>query len=176
MNTNWRIIRDFPNHMVSDTGDVMNIKKNTLLSVRYDDKGYKRVNLYNSNVEHSKFVHRLIADAFIPNPRNLPFVDHIDRVRDNNDISNLRWVTRQENAFNTKCKGVYFDKNAKKFRARIGVDKKRINLGIYDTEDEARSAYLAAKQTLHIIGHVAPPQKIVVNVTLKNQRSSSLSS
>lgn len=42
-------------------------------------------------------VHRLVAEAFIPNPLNLPEVDHIDDVRTNNDVSNLQWITRQDN-------------------------------------------------------------------------------
>ena len=47
-------------------------------------------------------VHRLIAETFIPNPENKPCIDHIDRNRDNNDVSNLRWVTIKENAYNQK--------------------------------------------------------------------------
>ena len=47
-------------------------------------------------------VHRLIAETFIPNPDNKPCIDHIDRNRANNDVSNLRWVTTKENAYNQK--------------------------------------------------------------------------
>lgn len=47
------------------------------------------------------FVHRLIAETFIPNPQNKPYIDHIDRIRNNNCVSNLRWCTRQENNNNT---------------------------------------------------------------------------
>ena len=46
-------------------------------------------------------VHRLVAETFIPNPDNKPFVDHINRVRDDNRVENLRWVTRSENQRNT---------------------------------------------------------------------------
>lgn len=48
------------------------------------------------------YVHRLVAETFIPNPENKPAIDHIDRNRDNNDVSNLRWVTIKENAYNQK--------------------------------------------------------------------------
>lgn len=48
------------------------------------------------------YVHRLVAETFIPNPENKPSIDHIDRNRANNDVSNLRWVTTKENAYNQK--------------------------------------------------------------------------
>lgn len=46
-------------------------------------------------------VHRLVAETFIPNPDNKSFVDHINRIRDDNRVENLRWVTRSENERNT---------------------------------------------------------------------------
>lgn len=60
------------------------------------DKGYYIVHL-NKKVY---LLHRLIAETFIPNPNNLPEVDHIDGTRQNNSISNLRWVTHKENLNN----------------------------------------------------------------------------
>lgn len=58
--------------------------------------GYRRVVVKG---KHYK-VHRLVAEAFIPNPENKPTVDHINRVRDDNRVQNLRWATHKEQAEN----------------------------------------------------------------------------
>lgn len=47
-------------------------------------------------------VHRLIAETFIPNPENKPFIDHINQIRDDNDVENLKWATVAENGYNRK--------------------------------------------------------------------------
>ena len=60
--------------------------------------GYRRVCIKGKTYH----VHRLIAETFLPNPENKPYIDHIDRNRANNDVSNLRWVTVKENAYNQK--------------------------------------------------------------------------
>lgn len=59
--------------------------------------GYWTVNLSKKNVVKTYLVHRLIAEAFIPNPDNLPFINHKDEVRTNNNIDNLEWCTHQYN-------------------------------------------------------------------------------
>lgn len=60
--------------------------------------GYRRVGIKGKTY----YVHRLIAETFLPNPENKPFIDHIDRNRANNDVSNLRWATAQENCLNRR--------------------------------------------------------------------------
>lgn len=57
---------------------------------------YKRVHLQSSRTVF-RLVHRLIAETFLPNPENLPVVDHIDENKANNKVSNLRWCTHQQN-------------------------------------------------------------------------------
>lgn len=79
-------------------------------------------------------------------------IDHINGIRNDNSITNLRSVTNQENQFNTKSKGYYWCKENKKYRAKIKFNK-QIHLGYFDTEEEARQAYLDAKLIYHIIEH-----------------------
>ena len=62
--------------------------------------GYHFVNLYLNGKHYQRKIHRLVAEAFIPNPDNKREVDHIDNNKSNNDVSNLRWVTHKENQNN----------------------------------------------------------------------------
>lgn len=63
-------------------------------------KGYLTVGLSNNGYKKFYLVHVLIAQAFIPNPENKPFIDHINTIKDDNRIENLRWVTAHENMTN----------------------------------------------------------------------------
>ena len=64
-------------------------------------QGYKQLNMYRDGIkEHTQSIHRLVADAFIPNPENLPQIDHINRNKTDNKVSNLRWVSAQDNCLN----------------------------------------------------------------------------
>ena len=76
-------------------------------------------------------------------------IDHIDGVKTNNHISNLRNVTNQENSFNTRARGCSFDKARGKYKAQITLNKKNIHIGRYDTEQEAHQAYVKAKREMH---------------------------
>jgi len=95
--------------------------------------------------------HRLIYIYHNGEIENKLQIDHLDRNRSNNNIENLRLVTIQENQFNTDAKGYYFDKARNKFMAYIMVHRKQLYLGHFDTGEEARVAYLEAKERLHII-------------------------
>jgi len=78
-------------------------------------------------------------------------IDHINRVTDDDRIENLRDVTNQQNRFNTGARGYYWHKPTQKWLARIRVNGKSIHIGYYDTKEEARAAYLAAKAIYHVI-------------------------
>lgn len=94
--------------------------------------------------------HRIIAMCFlgldIENTKL--FVDHIDGNIENNVVSNLRLVTNQQNCFNHKdVKG--YRKQGSMYQARITIDYKEINLGYFNSPEEARQAYLDAKSLYH---------------------------
>ena len=79
-------------------------------------------------------------------------IDHIDGVKDNNRVENLRLVTRRQNMYNcTGAKGYTWNKRDRKYCAQIRFGSKNIHLGNYDTKQEARQAYLDAKPKYHKI-------------------------
>ena len=94
---NWKKIEAFPRYSISDTGSVRNDETGKVLRPAKDSNGYSFVILHLNNKKIHGYLHRLVATAFIPNPLNLPEVNHKDLNKSNNDVSNLEWVTRREN-------------------------------------------------------------------------------
>ena len=113
----------------------------------YDKYGYRRV-CYRGM--HFK-IHRLIWIYFNGFIDPTLEIDHINGVKDDNRIENLRLVTSQQNKFNKKVKGYSWDKLVKKYKSSIVVDQQFIHLGYHSTEEDAHRAYLDAKEIYHII-------------------------
>lgn len=101
----WRDVAGFEGlYQVSNFGRVRGVKRvvagNRVLQPKIlTSKGvrYQSVDLWKDNKGHNKLVHRLVAEAFIPNPHNLPQVNHIDADLTNNCVDNLQWATASEN-------------------------------------------------------------------------------
>ena len=92
----WNDIKGYPNYSVSNLGRVKSKKTGKLLK-SYQTKGYLRVSLYNDAGRKCKLVHRLVAEAFIPNPQNKPEVNHINGCKADANVCNLEWATASEN-------------------------------------------------------------------------------
>lgn len=98
----WKVINEFPNYSVSDDGRVKNNKTGKILAPSPDSNGYLSVGLYRDGKHTTKRIHKLVAEAFIPNPLNLHEVNHIDGNKNNNDKSNLEYCTRSYNMLHSR--------------------------------------------------------------------------
>ena len=90
----WRKIDNFE-YEISNLGNVKSLRNNIILKPDIRS-GYYSVNLYNQGKRNRQLIHRLVATYFLPNPENKPQVDHINTVRLDNRVENLRWVTAKE--------------------------------------------------------------------------------
>jgi hypothetical protein len=90
-------ITRFPNYQINENGEVINKTTGRTLKNYISSNGYYRVCLNKKYV----YIHRILAETFIPNIENKCDVDHINRDKLNNDLSNLRWASRSENTINT---------------------------------------------------------------------------
>ena len=90
-------IEGYQNYEVTTTGDIINIKTGRVLKPAKDGGGYLFVNLCKDGKPKMFLIHRLVAQAFIPNPQNLPQVNHKDENKTNNTVENLEWCTHEYN-------------------------------------------------------------------------------
>jgi hypothetical protein len=147
----WKVIDGFEKYEDSNTGEVRNINTQVCLELR-KKVGYNSVYLINDFKRSSMYVHRLVALAFLENPKEL--VDHKDGNKINNMVSNLRWASKKENAQNSKMpkdnksgvKGVSWAKRDRKWNAYITVDGIRMSLGNFSEIEDARQARILAVQ------------------------------
>ena len=119
--------------------------------------GYRRVKINYKTYLYHRVVYYLHNDGWKIHDSSMDnHIDHIDRDRLNNNIENLRVVTQQQNLWNRNAKGYCFHKPSGKYVAQIMVDGKQKSLGVFETEDEARQAYLNAKAIHHRIPQANP--------------------
>jgi hypothetical protein len=163
------IWRDIPNYegyyQVSNLGRVKSVAKKVqgksgslrslsekILRISKDDKGYPIICLTKQSKRKTHAIHRLVAYAFLNHTPNgyKVIVDHKDNNPENSKLENLQLISPRLNSskdrfrkkHTSKYVGVSHHPATNKWRAKIYLDKKQIHIGLFDTEEDARKAYL----------------------------------
>lgn len=90
-------LKKYPNYSINEKGEMKSVFVSKLLKPRKSKNGYFTYQIHQDGIIKNEYIHRLVAETFIPNPNNFPQVDHIDGNKSNNHVSNLRWVSPREN-------------------------------------------------------------------------------
>ena len=113
-------------YKVSDRGNVYSVGRidsrgykcgGRVLKPIQNGSGYIKVNLYKNGIRKTKYIHRLVVEAFIPNPKKLPEVNHKDEHKTNNELSNLEWCDARHNSNHGTRTERVVEKTSKKVRA-----------------------------------------------------------
>jgi len=100
----WRDVQGWPDYMVNENGCVMRKKDNKVLKQYVQKSGYAAVYLRRNGWTSAVMVHRIVAQAFLPRIPGMNYVDHINTVRHDNRVANLRWTDALGNANNEATK------------------------------------------------------------------------
>ena len=93
-------------YAITSCGKVWSYRNECFLKPIADKKGYLIVNLCKDGKVKNYKIHRLVAEAYIPNPDNLPQVDHIDNDKTHNYVNNLQWITHRDNCRKSNNKSI----------------------------------------------------------------------
>jgi hypothetical protein len=157
----------YEKYAVSNIGRIINNTTGKILKPTFNKYGYTYISLCYPGGSKKNTIHQIVAKAFLPNPENKTCVDHINNIKSDNRIENLRWATISENGQNqiigdrnkTGVKGVSF--NGRRYIATISIDKKSIVIGRFLTLAEATEA--RKLKALEVYGEFMNPCERLIN-------------
>ena len=179
----WKDIKGYEGYyQVSNFGRIKNVRRGTLKKPQNNGRGYRYVQLKLNGSYHNFYIHRLVPQAFLPNPDNLPEINHKDEDKSNNCVDNLEWCSSKYNAnFGNRNNLVRktLEKNREENKKVVGkkIYKKNFNgfhgsktIFVLDTETGKWTTYFSKKEimdTLHVSAEAIRKQ---LNSTVKNPR------
>lgn len=135
-------------YAVTDEGDIYSLKKGEMLKKRINKAGYYEVVLNKCGIHKTCRVHQVVYNSFHGKEYNDLVIDHINSIKTDNRLDNLRKITNRENVSRSKTnrygKGVRYFERIKRFGAEISISKTRYYLGTFQTQKEASDAYKKA--------------------------------
>lgn len=135
-----KAIDGFPNYTIDTNGVVFNERSQRPVKLQVGETGYAYAMLYNNNNMKRAIVHRLVAKAFVPNPENLPCVNHKDENKLNNTSENLEWCDHRYN--NTYGKAP----------THMAINARKKSVFQYSKAGELIAEYESASQAERITG------------------------
>lgn len=161
----WKPIKDFENeYEISSLGRVKSLSRQRyngkgyymteekILKPTPDPKGYLRISLSKNGKKKTFKIHRLVAEAFIPNPKNKEQINHINGIKNDNNVENLEWVTNGENQTHANKKGL---RKAPKQNSHYEFDKPHKNnkaVAQFDLNGNFIAEYFSLAQACRAVG------------------------
>ena len=136
----WKIIEGFPNYLISNKGNLKSVKTLKNVKLFTKDDGYVSYTLRLDNKGYYKYIHRLVAEAFVDNPNNKGQVNHINGIKGDNRAENLEWVTPAENIRHA------IDTGLLKYKKK----EKEIKNSKYSLGEEANGSKLTPEEVIEI--------------------------
>lgn len=132
----WKAVPGYEGlYEVSNIGNVRNVRRNTLLKLSKNNYGYIQVWLYKNGIRNRFQVHRIVAQAFLPNIDDLPQVNHKDEDKTNNNVTNLEWCDAKYNT-NFGTRNIRRRETAIKNGSWSGLSKEEYHKKYYEENKE----------------------------------------
>ena len=155
----WKPIVGFERYEVSTLG---NVRRGTRgLTPGLDTYGYRQVNLYRDRLRYTRKVYRLVLETFNPNVDNKPQIDHINRIRNDDRLENLRWVSASENCrnregFDEEMVGIRWYPKNQTYMVRLSRNGREEYVGCRKTLEDAKQLRSDALANAYVY---TPPEK-----------------